>query len=135
MLEPQEAKILFPRSAGRELLKIAFSPDSRRLATGDGFNDVVVLDVENPSPPLLRLKGHGEMVISVAFSPDGRLLASGAADNTVRLWDAITGEHLHTYLGHTSIINSLAFSPDSQVLASGGQDQDIRLWRTDIFRP
>ena len=135
LLESQEAKILWPRSAGRELLKIAFSPDSKRLVTGDGFNDVVVLDVENQSPPLLRLKGHGEMVISVAFSPDGRLLASGSADNTVRLWDAITGEHLHTYLGHTSIINSLAFSPDSRVLASGGQDQDIRLWRTDIFRP
>ena len=131
LTEPQDGRILWPHKAWRELLKIAFSPDSKRLASGDGFNDVVVLDVETGALALPRLTGHGEMVVSVAFSPDGRYLASAGADNTVRLWDAQTGKHLHTYLGHTSIIQALAFSPDSRVLASGGSDQMIRLWRTD----
>jgi WD40 repeat protein len=131
--EKQEGQILWPRSAGFELLKIAFSPDSKRLATGDGFNDVVVLDVEKKGSPILRLKGHGEMVVCVAFSPDGRFLASAGADNTVRLWDARNGKLLHTYIGHTSIINALAFGPNSRFLASGGQDNDIRVWRTDFL--
>jgi WD40 repeat protein len=131
--EKQEGQTLWPRSAGRELLKIAFSPDSKRLATGDGFNDVVVLDVEKKGPPILRLKGHGEMVVCVAFSPDGRFLASAGADNTVRLWDARNGKLLHTYIGHTSIINALAFGPNSRFLASGGHDYDIRVWRTDFL--
>ena len=31
-------------------------------------------------------------VNSVAFSPDGKTIVSGSSDNTLRLWDANTGE-------------------------------------------
>ena len=129
--EAQPGRILWPRTSMRNILKIAFSPDSKHLATGDGFNEVVVLDVETGELALPKLSGHGDTVTCVVFSPDGRLLASAGADNTVRLWNAQTGEHLRTYLGHTGIINSVVFSPDSRVLASGGQDNVIKRWRVD----
>ncbi|MCF7765595.1 MAG: WD40 repeat domain-containing protein, partial [Verrucomicrobia bacterium] len=132
--QSQEGRVLWPRIAGSELPKIAFSPDGKRIATGDGFNGVAVLDVET-GETLLRLQGHGEMVTCVDFSPDGKYLASSGADATVRLWDARSGKHLHTYLGHTSIVNALAFSADSRILASGGQDQVIQIWRVEGVRP
>jgi WD40 repeat protein len=131
LAEAQSGRTLWPKSAVREMPRIAFSPDSKRLASGDGFNDVVVLDVETGALALPRLLGHGDMVICVAFSPNGKFLASAGADNTVRLWDASSGKLLRTYFGHTSVINSVAFSPDSRILASGGQDQVIKLWRVN----
>ena len=36
-------------------------------------------------------------------------------DETVRLWDAVTGAALQTLEGHSDLVNSVAFSPDGKV--------------------
>ena len=63
---------------------------------------------------------------SVAFSPDGTRIASGSADNTMRLWDAASGELLATLEEHW--VNSVAFSPDETRIATGSRNQTVRLW-------
>ena len=74
------------------------------------------------------LEGHRNGVNSVAFSPDGTTLASGSSDNTVRLWDGVTGAHKATLRGHGGDVYSIAFSPDGTTLASGSSDNTVRLW-------
>ncbi len=74
------------------------------------------------------LKSSGFSVYTVAFSPDEQTLASGSFDNTIRLWNAITGEHIRKLEGHTDTVRSVAFSPDGQTLASGSDDNTIKLW-------
>ncbi|KIM27690.1 hypothetical protein M408DRAFT_310548 [Serendipita vermifera MAFF 305830] len=73
--------------------------------------------------------GHGKMVSSVAFSPDGTRIVSGSWDDTIRVWDAETGEMVAgPFEGHTGVVNSVAFSPDGTCIVSGSGDDTIRVW-------
>ena len=71
---------------------------------------------------------HTSAITSVAFSPDGRRLLSGSKDNTLKLWDAATGQLIRTFVGHSNAVWSVAFSPDGTRLLSGSADNTLRLW-------
>jgi WD40 repeat protein len=118
---------LLPATALREHARVAFSPNSRWLASGDGEGGVIVVDVESGKPVWQR-EGHSGVVLCVAFSPDGRLLASAGTDRTIRLWDLKSGRAFPPLFGHTNVVNTLAFSPDGQRLVSGSLDQTVRVW-------
>ncbi len=66
-------------------------------------------------------------VLCVAFSPDSRRLATSSEDQTVRLWDAETGQEVLTLHGHTDIVPSVAFSPDGNRLVSAGADGTVQI--------
>ncbi|KAL0945600.1 hypothetical protein HGRIS_014985 [Hohenbuehelia grisea] len=69
------------------------------------------------------------VVACISFSPDGTCIASGSHDDTIRLWDAATGEPIGAPLsGHYAPVVSIAFSPDGAHIASGSGDETIRLW-------
>ena len=64
----------------------------------------------------------------MAFSPDSARLASASYDNTVKIWDASSGECLQTLEGHSNRVTSVAFSPDSARLASASKDNTVKIW-------
>lgn len=86
---------------------VAFSPDSRILASGSKDNTVRLWDTTTGALQQ-TIGGHSHRVNSVAFSPDGRLLASGSNDK-VWLWDTTTGALQQTLQGHSHRVNSVAF--------------------------
>jgi WD40 repeat protein len=66
---------------------VAFSPNSKILASAQDDNTVQLWDVDSGQPLGQPLTGHNDRVLAVAFSPDGNLLASASADTSIRLWD------------------------------------------------
>ena len=81
---------------------------------------------------------------SVSFSPDGTRIASGAGmeatlvaleteswGNTIKLWDAATGEELRILTGHRSSVSSVSFNPDGTRIVSGSEDNTIKVWDAD----
>jgi WD40 repeat protein len=65
---------------------VAFSPDGRMIATGQGDGTVRLWETATGKQRRC-FTGHRNSVSCVAFSPDGKRLASGSDDLTVLLWD------------------------------------------------
>ncbi len=74
-------------------------------------------------------KGHGEAVKSARFSKDGRYLITASRDKSARLWDALTGMEIRSYLGHDHTVN--AFSVENGLLATSSADGTAGVWKLE----
>ncbi|OBT39556.1 hypothetical protein VE00_09478 [Pseudogymnoascus sp. WSF 3629] len=115
---------------GADVLSVALSPDSTRLAEGADDNMLNIWDTDTGAL-LLTLEGHTAGVCSVAFSPDGMKIASGSYDKTLNIWDTDTGDLLLPLEGHTAGVFSVVFSPDGTKIASASNDNTLNIWDTD----
>lgn len=70
----------------------------------------------------------GSPVFCVAFSSNDRHIVSGSWDESVRVWDASTGEMLKVLEGHTSYVRSVTFSSDDRRIVSSSEDKSVWVW-------
>jgi dipeptidyl aminopeptidase/acylaminoacyl peptidase len=67
-------------------------------------------------------------VLSVSFSPDGKRIVSAGDDQTIRIWDATTGDEELTLVGHSGPVRNVNFSADGNRIVSGSIDKTIKVW-------
>lgn len=108
-------------------LAVTFRQDGQQLATAIS-NEVVVWDICQ-GKQLFAGQGHTAWILCLTYSPDQTMIASGSRDETIRLWDAETGQCLKTLACPGSWIQTLTFSPDGEYLVSGGSDGEICVWQ------
>lgn len=139
--------------AAASVTHLAFSPDSKVLFSG--WQDGRIRVWEVATGRLLRalqLPGR-DQVTALALSPDGKVLATGAVElgeekptpsmeQTIRVWNAVTGKRLLNLRGPMSYpfkpvfpgfqlpVMALTFSPDGKFLVSThmGREGPVRLW-------
>ena len=101
---------------------IAFSSDGKFLAGAIG-NEIYLWDTAS-GKYLQTFIGHTKAVFKVAFSKDSKTLASASTDKTIKLWNAVSGEHFKTV---TEAVNDIAFRSNKLAGRSGDK---IHLWAT-----
>lgn len=117
---------------------VAFSPDSRLLATGSPGTEVLVWDITGKAPKEeFRLLGHKNRPFAVAFGPRGRILASGCSNPVLRIrgLEDLNPEVLGVLSDDDTTargIASLAYTHDGKYLCAGclfGRES-LRIWNT-----
>ena len=107
------------------ILSLAFSPDSRLLASGHQTGIVKLWEVD--SDTCLQTLDAGMHAFGVTFSPDGQTLA-GTVNNGIHFWDVATGELRSQLKGDQDAFHSVAYTPDGQHLITGDYNKVLKVW-------
>ncbi|GBG31905.1 WD repeat-containing protein 5 [Hondaea fermentalgiana] len=91
---------------------------------GGARADVEVSDAAQAEAELRT--AASEQAEALLDPPEGNTIVSGSDDNTVRIWNATSGEEQHVLKGHSLWVNSVAIQGDT--IVSGSDDNTVRIW-------
>jgi len=129
---------------GEQACSLAFAPDGETLARA-GWNTVQLWNAKTGEPIRTHHPTKGT-IFAVAFTPDGSTLVGGGVlpsedenhpAGHVTLWNAMTGQIIHTLEVPTGMVHAIAIAPDGKSIASGGErdfrderrrKSEVRLW-------
>ena len=129
MWDAQNGNLVYERKAHTEFpVAIAFSPDSKEVATGGADYTIKVWDAERGTLRL-NLPVEDGIIWGIAYHPDGHTFAVVGSEGIIRLYDRATGKALSNWDAGMGALSRVAFSPDGSRLATVSLDvTDAKVW-------
>ncbi len=130
-------QMLVSASSGHHagISSVSWSSDSQRLASGSGIlgNDYTVRmwNADNGNEEIV-LTGHEDNVISLLWYPDDSHLVSVSFDDTIRIWDTITGRLVGTFRMQINDKGKIAVSPNGELVATIDGDGSVNIWDISV---
>jgi len=126
------------RERGITAWSVAISADARELAT-IGRDEARLFDRDGSETGALR--PHQDLTFA-HYSSDGEWIVTASLDNSIRVWNAATGQPRLTldghsageHGGHSGPVTSAAFTSDGQFLYSASDDGTVRKWNLESRR-
>ncbi|KAF8164844.1 dynein regulator [Crassisporium funariophilum] len=128
------------------------SADGRLLLTCSDDHTARITDMET-SALKTEMRGHDNRIESAVFVPQASIPAvrelvalpanvqsakvdslgisfvmTASRDKTIKLWDALRGQCLWTFVGHDGWVQALTFHPCGKFLLSAADDHTMRIW-------
>jgi len=133
LLTSGDETILWNLQTGQEIKRFAhlsfsvtFSPDTTHILTG-GMDGLIYLWNIKTGEREQTLEGHHSEVTDLKYSLDGIEILSASWDNTAILWDAQSGEIIHSF-EHDGPLNTAIFHPDGERIITVAGDNFVRIW-------
>ena len=116
---------------------IGFSPNGEKylLSSEDYESGIKIWSVDKGE---LLVEINTDHTHNVSFCPNGDKILSSSpwsystssenTYNTIKIWNAISGEELQTLHGHKDYVCSASFSPDGNQVISVSKDMTVRIW-------
>jgi len=114
----------------KDVLSVALSNDDRQIITGGLDHQIKIWNTRSECKHTVDRNQHTDAVSCVKFyhAQKPSICVTASWDKTIKVWDNLYMNLMHTFTGHKAQINTLDMVNGSSYLASGSRDGNIIVW-------
>lgn len=81
-----------------------------------------------------RLFNTNSEICDISWSPDSNFIAAGSMDNSIRVFDANTGQKVLDLIGHSHYVQGISWDPRGEYLATQSADRSLHIYLLKLDR-